>query len=659
MSYRLKPIPLFETLEDRRLLSGETWGGVARLIRQDVAADEFPAVTGAGQVIAVIDSGINYNHPSLGGGFGPGFKVVGGYDFVDNDIDPMDTSGHGTEVAGVLAGNAFTVSGDMYRGIAPDASLVALRVDGGDGFVPDARVEASLRYIIDHPELNVSVVNLSYGSEHFDVATSSPVYGDEIKTLSDGGVIIVAASGNNGVAAGPGVQSPSSDANVLSVGSVNRFNVISEFTERGALLDLLAPGEQVYTDKLPDTYGSVAGTSFSAPYVAGSVALMRSIDPSLSIKDVRSIFRAAGAVTQDGDDEFGATTSGRYARLDLYGALKLTDSRQPGPSSQDAIFGRLGNTNSVVVDQYGVTHFAYYDSEATTLKYATRSPEGFWSALQIVDDSAPTLGQYVSIALDSFGKPSVAYFDANSGDLRYAAFDGTEWTPEVVDSKNSVGLYPSLVIDQNDNPAISYYRKTSGDLRIARATDGVWTIKSVDTTGDVGRSSALAIDPNGRLGVAYENSTTGQLRFARESTTGAWSAGTLDSTTRGVAFISATFDAQSQPIVSYYDAYPADLRYARYDGTAWKYTTIASKGPTGLYTSVFIDSANRPNVLYYDRRLNSVYRAIDLGTGFGVTRLNSGGGKFIASAPDPVTNERVYSWFDFSTNSLRVQKTVL
>src|SRR6185503_6055758 len=81
-----------------------------------------PGTRGKGVVVAVIDSGIDYNHIALGEGFGEGHKVIGGWDFVDNDADPMDLYGHGTYVAGIIAGN-----GGGLLGIAPEASLLAFR----------------------------------------------------------------------------------------------------------------------------------------------------------------------------------------------------------------------------------------------------------------------------------------------------------------------------------------------------------------------------------------------------------------------------------------------------------------------------------------------------------------------------------------------------
>src|SRR4051794_21368290 len=95
---------------------------------QDDAATNFSNVTGAGVTVAVIDTGIDYNHPQLGGGFGPGHKVKGGIDFVDNDNDPMDTFGHGTANAGLIAATPYDYNGGHFSGIAPGAELVGIRV---------------------------------------------------------------------------------------------------------------------------------------------------------------------------------------------------------------------------------------------------------------------------------------------------------------------------------------------------------------------------------------------------------------------------------------------------------------------------------------------------------------------------------------------------
>jgi len=77
---------------------------------------------GSGMVVAVIDSGVDYTHPDLGGGFGTGYKVIGGYDFGDNDPDPIDKYGHGTSDAGIISANG------KVKGIAPNAKILAYKV---------------------------------------------------------------------------------------------------------------------------------------------------------------------------------------------------------------------------------------------------------------------------------------------------------------------------------------------------------------------------------------------------------------------------------------------------------------------------------------------------------------------------------------------------
>src|ERR1700704_5547559 len=92
-----KRSPFWEPLESRTLLAHSTpWGAFPQLIEQPQALSAYPDITGAGESIAILDTGVDYNLPQLGGGFGPGHKVVGGWNFVDDNADPIDTDGHGT-----------------------------------------------------------------------------------------------------------------------------------------------------------------------------------------------------------------------------------------------------------------------------------------------------------------------------------------------------------------------------------------------------------------------------------------------------------------------------------------------------------------------------------------------------------------------------------
>src|SRR5438552_479046 len=122
----------FESLESRVLLAQTAavyWGAVPQLIEQPQAIAAYPNITGAGESIAILDTGIDYNFPELGGGFGPGHKVVAGWNFVDHNGDPMDHDGHGTANAGIIAGSPYFYQGKQYQGLAPDANLIALKID--------------------------------------------------------------------------------------------------------------------------------------------------------------------------------------------------------------------------------------------------------------------------------------------------------------------------------------------------------------------------------------------------------------------------------------------------------------------------------------------------------------------------------------------------
>jgi subtilisin family serine protease len=647
-----------EPLEGRVLFASTLpWGPSAQLVRQNVAVSSFPTVTGTGQTIAVIDTGIDYNLPELGGGFGSGRKVIAGWDFVNNDSDPMDTVGHGTKVAGVLAASSFNLFGYRYRGIAPDAKLVALRIDDSEDPVPNTRIEDALRWVIDHRnEFGINIVNISFGYGHFKTDFSDKIFGDELKTLSDEGVFITSSSGNGGVADGPGIEYPAADPNVISVGGVDKFDVINEFTERASNLQMLAPGSDVGTLTLdgPDT---VSGTSFAAPFVAGAAALMRQIDPQLKPRDILSILRAGGKDNYDGDEEFGAgPTKLTFPRLDIENALNLASARAPGLSGSDSGVGVRGNNNALMFDAQGILHFAYFDTGDGTIKYATRSTDGFWSTVQNIDNSGDTVGTYLSMALDQRGRPAVAYFDVAHSDLKYSAFDGSQWNAQTVDSKNSVGLYPSLIFDSHNDPAIAYYRKTSGDLKFATHKDGAWVFTNLDTGDNSGRSPSLAMDSNGKLAVAYENSTSGWLRFVEQSGS-TWVRSSIDPFTRGVSYISLAFDHSNHANVSYYDANPGDLKYGLLDRGSWQTQKLASKGPVGLYTQLTITDSGTPSIIYYDRRTNSVYDVNGGLNHWSYNQLVLGGGKFLASAEDPTKTDQVFSWYELGTSVLRFANT--
>ncbi|WP_168713653.1 S8 family serine peptidase [Streptomyces sp. A0642] len=169
--------------------------------------------TGKGTVVAVVDSGVDYGHPDLGGGFGEGHKVVGGFDFANGDGDPMDDNGHGTHVAGIIAGRAARKGG--VTGMAPDARLLAYKVTdaGGSAYTSDiiAAIEAATDPANPH---RADVINMSLGGPGDGTDPLGRAATAAVRT----GVVVVAAAGNAGPGSGT-VSTPASADGVIAVGA--------------------------------------------------------------------------------------------------------------------------------------------------------------------------------------------------------------------------------------------------------------------------------------------------------------------------------------------------------------------------------------------------------------------------------------------------------
>lgn len=182
-----------------------------------VWAQEDPSgikATGEGVTVAVIDTGVDYTHPDLGGGFGAGHKVVGGWDFVNNDADPMDDNSHGTHVAGIVAGKPAAAGG--VTGAAPDAELLAYKVLGANGSGDDTGIIAAIEAAVDPANPHrADIINMSLGNS---AGTASDPLSRAASAAVDAGALVFASAGNSG----PGywtVGSPAAAPGVIAVGA--------------------------------------------------------------------------------------------------------------------------------------------------------------------------------------------------------------------------------------------------------------------------------------------------------------------------------------------------------------------------------------------------------------------------------------------------------
>ena len=250
----------------------EVWSG----------SDNFSGVTGKGTTIAVIDTGVDFDHPEFSE------RIVGGYDFVDGDSIADDGNGHGTHVAGTIAA---ANDGNGTTGVAYDADIMPLRVLNNDGYGWTSDIISAVRWAADN---GADVINLSLGGEGYSLAMA-----DAISYASSRGSVVVMAAGNFG---GSSPDYPAAHAinHGIAVGAVDRNRALAGFSNRAGATELdyvTAPGVNVYSAVPGGGYASFNGTSMAAPHVAGVAGLLKSHDRNLSASTIEDLLTGSASNT--------------------------------------------------------------------------------------------------------------------------------------------------------------------------------------------------------------------------------------------------------------------------------------------------------------------------------------------------------------------------
>ncbi|MGE8204651.1 S8 family serine peptidase [Heyndrickxia sp. NPDC080065] len=222
-------------------------------------------------LIAVVDSGVDNTLTDLK----DSVRMDIGKNFVDKSASPMDDNGHGTHVSGIIA--AAADNGYSMEGINQHAKIMPVKVLDASGSGDTEQIAYGIKYAVDH---GAKVINLSLGGKY------SRVLEYVLQYAASKNVVVVAATGNDGQL---GISYPGSSKYVISVGATNTLDIVSDYSNYGKEIDLVAPGTNI-PSLVPDgnvTY--MSGTSMATPHVAAVAGLLLSKNPKLKVSDIRNI----------------------------------------------------------------------------------------------------------------------------------------------------------------------------------------------------------------------------------------------------------------------------------------------------------------------------------------------------------------------------------
>jgi subtilisin family serine protease len=417
----------------------DLWG-----VKRIGAPTAWNITRGAGVVVAVIDTGVDYTHPDIAASMwanageiaangldddGNGYvDDMRGWDFAADDSDPLDDHGHGTHVAGTIA--AVGENGLGIVGVAYESRIMALRGLGTAGLGSTSDLVNTIEYAIDN---GADVINASWSGSGTSQAMS-----DVLAAARAAGVVFVAAAGNSGRdVAG---EFPANDVNSIAVAAFNHDDVRASFSNFGLGIDVAAPGggdlpppeaeffpsasilslhsaaiapggefnSKLILEQGGAEYLRLAGTSMAAPHVAGVAALVLSADPSLSPDEVRQVLRATAKDVGDPgpDDDSG------YGLVDSAAAVVAGPplvARIESPRNEKLV----GEVSVAITGTAGGPGFEFY-----ALDYRPADTPGAWTAV-----AGPVTGEVVDGTLATW-----AVSDIDDGDyvLRLTAVRGGE-----------------------------------------------------------------------------------------------------------------------------------------------------------------------------------------------------------------------------------------
>ncbi len=354
----------------------------------------FGNITGRDQTVCILDTGINYTHPGLGGCFGnnsvdPGCKVIGGHDYVNSTSDAMDDNGHGTHVAGIVASNSTPL------GIATDSFLISIKVlnDAGSGYLSDAVL--GVEWCANNSTaFNISVISMSLGTDTAYESNCDGSFSSLASAINDAvgrDIVVLAAAGNSGNTTA--ISSPACITNVTAVGWSDKSDSVYSSSNRNSLVKLFAPGSSINSTSINGGYEEKSGTSMSTPHIAGVVALLKQYynDTSLYVNSSR----ITQELEETGKTIFDSTTGLTFYRIDAHDALNDTAKPRVEIGLSNATVEMLQDNLTITINFTD----AFLDATFSNISY----PNGtlladFSGVLELNQNNLTEIGIYTVIA---------------------------------------------------------------------------------------------------------------------------------------------------------------------------------------------------------------------------------------------------------------------
>ncbi len=496
-------------------------------------------LTGKGQTVAVIDSGIAWDHVALGKGLGPGYRVVGGWDFTEeNDANPYDDGPlgfHGTHVAGIIGSDD-----PNHTGVAPGVDLVALRVfnDAGQGQL--SWVERALQWVHDNRntfENPITTVNLSLGTSwNADVIPNWATLEEEFQALANDGMVVTASAGNSfRQYQAAGLSYPAASPYVLPVASVDDDGQLSDFSQRNSHV-IAAPGRNIVStvpdhvlgrDGKIDDFTAASGTSMAAPYVAGASVLLRQAMEMVGYVGI-NLTSIANHLHATADTVYDAATGASYDRLNLQDAIdSLIPDDSVGDTTQAAQPFNLSNSQldgwiNTLADQ-DVYRFTPAASGTLQLDANSAWLDTLHWSLQTSAGAQVSNGGLDAVHTNLIAGQTYNLLVSANHEIGSFQFD-LSFTPDAGGSSSGSGggTSPPLAGDATNLGQVHYFEQAveaGKHFRVQASQDGLFSVQWTNPDAPLG---SLSVFKAGASPVTDTTWAGGELRVDVDVTAGQW-----------------------------------------------------------------------------------------------------------------------------------------